>query len=95
MTERKAKEHKMSDNSNVQKQPASAIPPDNLQRMLAVAQPDTVEKFPHIGAVGDTYTILLTGKETAGRFCLIDMQIPRMAGRLTVRTKETFIVIED
>ena len=26
--------------------------------------------------VGDTYTILLTGHDTAGQFCLIDMHIP-------------------
>jgi len=26
--------------------------------------------------VGDTYTILLTGQDTAGRYCLIDMHVP-------------------
>ncbi len=29
---------------------------------------------------GDTYTILLTGEDTAGRFCLIDMHIPPGGG---------------
>jgi quercetin dioxygenase-like cupin family protein len=29
---------------------------------------------------GDTYTILLTGKDTAGRYCLIDMLIPPGGG---------------
>jgi quercetin dioxygenase-like cupin family protein len=30
--------------------------------------------------VGDTYTILLTGKETAGRYTLIDMHVPTSGG---------------
>lgn len=30
--------------------------------------------------VGDTYTILLSGKDTAGRFALIDMLIPGGSG---------------
>jgi len=53
-----------------------AIPPDDPLRKLAVVQPNTDQKTCHIGVVGDTYTILLTGKETAGRFCLIDMYLP-------------------
>jgi hypothetical protein len=57
--------------------PTSNLPPDNPQRTLTLAQPDNL---PHIGLVGDTYTILLTGKDTAGRFCLIDMHIPPGGG---------------
>ena len=30
--------------------------------------------------MGDTYTILLTGKDTAGRYCLIDMYVPPGGG---------------
>ena len=30
--------------------------------------------------VGDTYTILLTGNDTAGRYCLIDMHVPPGGG---------------
>jgi quercetin dioxygenase-like cupin family protein len=30
--------------------------------------------------VGDTYTILLTGQDTAGRYCLIDMHVPPGGG---------------
>ncbi len=46
--------------------------------------------------VGDTYTILLTGKDTAGRFCLIDMHIPPGGGPPPHRHdyEETFIVLE-
>ena len=31
-----------------------------------MAKPDTDSGLPHLGIVGDTYTILLTGKDTAG-----------------------------
>src|SRR5579864_8273823 len=58
----------------------STIPPDDLQRNLAVARPNEDQKLPHIGLAGDTYTILLTGKDTAGRYCLIDMLVPPGGG---------------
>jgi quercetin dioxygenase-like cupin family protein len=45
-----------------------------------VAQPETDANLPHLGVVGDTYTILLSGKDTAGRFCLIDMHVPPGGG---------------
>jgi mannose-6-phosphate isomerase-like protein (cupin superfamily) len=56
------------------------IPPDDLQRNLALARPSEDQKLPHIGLMGDTYTILLTGKDTAGRYCLIDMLVPPGGG---------------
>ncbi len=43
----------------------AAIPADDLRRPLAVAQGDD-RKIPHVGVVGDTNTILLSGKDTAG-----------------------------
>src|SRR3982074_2914634 len=58
----------------------STIPPDDLQRNLAGARPNEDQKLPHIGLAGDTYTILLTGKDTAGRYCLIDMLVPPGGG---------------
>ena len=54
-----------------------AIPADDPKRNLTLAQPDNL---PHIGLVGDTYTITVTGEETNGRFCLIDMHIPPGGG---------------
>ena len=57
----------------------NSIPPDDVQRNLAIAESDD-RKQPHIGLVGDTYTILLTGKDTAGRYCLIDMHVPPGGG---------------
>src|SRR6266567_1982698 len=56
------------------------IPPDNLQRNLALTRPNEDQKFPYIGLAGDTYTILLTGADTAGRYCLIDMLVPPGGG---------------
>jgi hypothetical protein len=56
------------------------IPDDNMHRNLALARPDTDPDLPHIGLVGDTYTILLSGDDTAGRYCLIDMHIPPGGG---------------
>ena len=57
-----------------------AIPPDDPQRHLAVARPDQDKALPHLGLVGDTYTILLTGADTAGRYTLIDMHVPPGGG---------------
>ena len=57
----------------------STIPPDDLQRKLTIGTSDGPQQ-PHVGLVGDTYTILLTGKDTAGRYCLIDMHVPPGGG---------------
>jgi len=56
------------------------VPPDDLRRPLIVARPDTDPALPHVGVVGDTYTLLLSGPDTAGRFCLIDMFVPPGGG---------------
>ncbi|HWS17227.1 MAG TPA: cupin domain-containing protein [Candidatus Elarobacter sp.] len=86
----------MPDQSKVPEQSAATIPPDNPERNLVLAQPDIAQKLPHIGLVGDTYTILLTGKDTAGRFCLIDMHVPPSGGPPPHRHdfEETFTVLE-
>ncbi len=47
----------------------NTIPADDSRRSLASAKADG-PKQTHIGLVGDTYTILLTGEDTAGRYCL-------------------------
>jgi mannose-6-phosphate isomerase-like protein (cupin superfamily) len=86
----------MAENTNLLEQPVSPIPPDDPLRNLAMAQPDTNQKISHIGVVGDTYTILLSGNDTAGRFCLIDMHIPPGGGPPPHRHdfEETFSVLE-
>jgi len=72
-----------------------SIPPDDLTRRLILATADDQNR-PHIGLVGDTYTILLSGKDTAERFCLIDMHIPPGGGPPPHRHdfEETFIVLD-
>ena len=69
----------MTDSPDASSRPAS-IPPDDPQRSLALARPDEDQSLSHIGLVGDTYTILLTGEDTAGRYTLIDMHIPPGGG---------------
>ncbi len=71
----------------------ATLPPDDLNRALTLAQPDTL---PHLGLVGDTYTITLTGEQTGGRFCVIDMHIPPGGGPPPHRHdfEETFILLE-
>jgi quercetin dioxygenase-like cupin family protein len=56
------------------------VPPDDLSRELTVARPDHDQSLPHIGLVGDTYTILVTGEDTAGKYTLIDMHVPPGGG---------------
>ena len=69
------------------------IPPDNPERTLTLVQ---LDQLPHIGLVGDTYTITVTGEQTAGRFWVIDMHIPPGGGPPPHRHdfEETFIVLE-
>jgi quercetin dioxygenase-like cupin family protein len=73
-----------------------AVPRDDLNRTLALAQLDKDRSLPHIGLVGDTYTITVTGEETAGRFSVIDMHIPPGGGPPLHRHdfEETFILLE-
>ncbi len=86
----------MPSESNQSEHPSTPIPKDDLNRPLAIAQPESDEKLSHIGVVGDTYTILLTGNDTAGRFCLIDMYIPPGGGPPAHRHdfEETFTLLE-
>ena len=60
--------------------PAPAIPEDDPTRQAAVARPDDDQTLAHWGVVGDTYTILISGEETAGRYTLIDMHVPAGGG---------------
>jgi len=86
----------MTDTTSAASQPAAPIPPDDLRRTLALARPDDDRSLPHIGIVGDTYTILLTGADTAGRYCLIDMHVPPGGGPGPHRHdfEEMFTVLE-
>ena len=82
--------------NSITSQPITAIPQDDPGRNLVVAQPDIDASLPHIGLVGDTYTILLRGDDTDGRYCLIDMYIPPGGGPPRHRHdfEESFTVLE-
>lgn len=82
----------MTESSNP---PPQTLPPDNLQRDLSQARPDD-ETLAHVSLAGDTYTILLTGADTAGRFTLIDMLVPSGGGPPPHRHdfEETFTILE-
>jgi quercetin dioxygenase-like cupin family protein len=58
---------------------AAAIPPDDANRQLTVADPDD-PKLRHFSIAGGTYTILVTGEQTAGRYCLTDLLVPPGGG---------------
>ena len=80
-------------------EPTSQYPPlpaDDLSRNLTLARIDDEDSLPHIGLVGDTYTITVTGSQTGGRFCVIDMHILPGGGPPPHRHDfdETFIVLE-
>jgi quercetin dioxygenase-like cupin family protein len=84
----------MATNSNVAEFP-QAIPPDDRARNLTVRNPED-KTAEHVGVVGGTYTILLSGAETANQFCLIDMYVPPGGGPPPHRHdfEETFILLE-
>jgi quercetin dioxygenase-like cupin family protein len=86
----------MSWGSTTSANPVSPLPADDLRRKLTTASPDTDKNLPHIGIAGDTYTILLGGDDTAGRFCLIDMHVPPGGGPPPHRHdfEETFTLLE-
>jgi quercetin dioxygenase-like cupin family protein len=69
----------MSDTAHTSTQPGAAIPADDPNRSLTVADPDS-QQLRRVSVVGDTYTILVSGAETAGRYCLIDMIVPGGSG---------------
>ncbi len=73
----------------------STIPADDPARSLTLSQADN-PALPHLGVAGDTYTILVTGKNTAGRYCLIDMYVPPGGGPPPHRHdfEESFTVLE-
>jgi quercetin dioxygenase-like cupin family protein len=56
------------------------IPDDDPTRGLTLARPDTDKSLVHLAVVGDTYTIVVTGRDTAGRYTLIDMHVPPGGG---------------
>ncbi|MEO7718122.1 MAG: cupin domain-containing protein [Capsulimonas sp.] len=74
----------------------ATIPPDDPQRRLTVARPNDDDNLVHLGVVGDTYTTLLSGVDTGGQYCLIDMYVPPGGGPPPHRHdfEESFTVLE-
>jgi quercetin dioxygenase-like cupin family protein len=55
------------------------LPADDPDRRLTVVSPDDDGAL-LISLAGAVYTILITGEQTDGRYCLIDMRIPDGSG---------------
>jgi quercetin dioxygenase-like cupin family protein len=58
---------------------SAPIPADDPSRSLIVADPDGAG-LRHVSVAGGTYTILVSGAQTAGRYCLLDMLVPAGGG---------------
>ena len=69
----------MEDHSITARGDQGALPADDPGRQLVVTAPDDADARV-LSLVGDTYTILVSGKDTAGRYCLIDMLVPDGSG---------------
>ena len=84
------------DRSSSPPAPAAAIPPDDPGRHAAVARPDGDDALPHVAVAGNTYTILLSGEQTAGRYCLVDMHVAPDGGPPPHRHdfEESFTVLD-
>jgi quercetin dioxygenase-like cupin family protein len=72
----RARRSEMTNNSTT---PAPSIPADDLNRSLTVADPDGAG-VTHVSVAGGTYTILVTGAQTAGHYCLVEMLVPAGGG---------------
>src|SRR5947209_10646085 len=57
----------------------AARPEEDAPRELAIARPED-PALVHLAVVGDTYTVLFSGEQTAGRFAMLDMLIPPGGG---------------
>ena len=73
----------------------AALPLDDLGRQLTLAKPDGPNSL-HIGMVGDTNTVVLSGEDTQDRFCILDMFLPPEGRPQPHRHdfEETFTVLE-
>jgi quercetin dioxygenase-like cupin family protein len=73
----------------------ATLPADDLSRALALTQADS-PTAQHVGLVGNTYTITVAGRDTADRFCVIDMHVPPGGGPGPHRHdfEETFVLLD-
>jgi quercetin dioxygenase-like cupin family protein len=71
------------------------LPDDDPSRSLTVVNPDN-EDTTFLSLAGDTYAMLISGKQTDGRYCLIDMHVPDGGGPPPHRHnfEEMFTILE-
>lgn len=69
----------MPDRSITSAPAGTPIPADDPGRTLTLADPDG-PGVRHVSVAGGTYTILVSGAQTDGRYCLIDMLVPDGGG---------------
>jgi quercetin dioxygenase-like cupin family protein len=71
------------------------IPDDDPARSLTVASPDDPATT-FVSLVGNTYAMLITGAQTNGQYCLIDMRVPDGGGPPPHRHdfEEMFTILE-
>ncbi|MGR9188143.1 hypothetical protein [Rhizobium leguminosarum] len=69
----------MTDYSIATIPPDQPLPADDPDRSLTVALPDD-PAVPHISQAGNVYSLLISGAQTEGRYCLIDMLVPDGGG---------------
>ncbi len=71
------------------------LPPDDASRTLTLANPED-RNMRHVSVAGGTYTILVTGEQTGGRYCLIEMLVPPGGGPPPHRHdfEEMFTILE-
>jgi quercetin dioxygenase-like cupin family protein len=81
--------------NNTATPPEAMIPPDDARRKLTMANPED-PNMRHISVAGGTYTILVTGEQTGGRYSLIDMLVPPGGGPPPHRHdfEEMFTILE-
>jgi quercetin dioxygenase-like cupin family protein len=72
------------------------VPLDDPRRDLTLARPEVDQNLRHISLAGDTYTILVSGEQSAGRYCLLDMHVPPGGGPPPHRHdfEEMFTILE-
>ena len=85
----------MANSTGTTSSSAATIPPDDLDNQLTLADPDD-PTMRHISVAGGIYTILVTGAQTNGRYCLIDMLVPSGGGPPPHRHdfEEMFTILE-
>ena len=69
----------MVDPSPLAEKEGGPLPPDDTRRDL-VLRTSTDHVTRSISVVGDTYSIIIRGEDTQGRYCLINMLIPDGSG---------------